>query len=82
MFCSGLRRPSTTLYPNVQVQLIPPAMDHLIDVRSHLTPDHRPNKTHQTIRFPQIAAANGLHHDEKSVVNFIVQLLFPSCRHK
>src|SRR5450755_473287 len=64
-------------YPdtNVHVQFLLAAVNHLVDMRSYLAPDDSPDKTHQALRLPKFAATDGLYHDEKSIVDLVVQLL-------
>ena len=61
----------SVLYPH----LLAASMDGLIDVSGHLPSDHRPHKTHQSLGIAKFSTAYGLHHDQKRIMNLILQVL-------
>ena len=64
-------------YTQVQVQLIAPAVNSIVNIRSYLAAYHGSYETHQAVRLPQFSTPDGLDHDDKSVVNLIIQFLVP-----
>ena len=52
-----------------------PAVDNLIDVGRHLTPDDCPHESHQAFRFSEVPAPNGLYNDEEYIVDFVLEFL-------
>jgi hypothetical protein len=60
---------------NVQMQLLTTAVYDVIDMRGDLPPNYSAHEAHETFGFPQIPASNGLHHDQESIVNLIVEFL-------
>jgi hypothetical protein len=46
-----------------------------IDLRGHLAANYCPYETHQPLRLAQFIPPDRLHHDQKSVVHSIIQIL-------
>src|SRR5947209_11380684 len=59
----------------LDIQLFPAAVHYIIYVCGYLAADYGPDKAHQAVGFPQIAAPDGLHDDQKSIVDLVVQFL-------
>jgi len=67
----------------VQVDLLPPAEDIVLDLRCYLPAEDSPHVSNQAIRFAQRPALYGLRHDQEGVNEPGRSRSWgPSCRHR
>jgi hypothetical protein len=61
----------------IELRLFAPVVYHSVDLCRHLPADYSAHESHQPLRFPQLSPANGLHHNQEGIVDFVVQILRP-----